>query len=558
MRLSIIIHLSFLLILPFAIYGQPAKWTVMVYMNADNDLERFGVRDFLEMSKVGSTQDVNILVQMDRTPGYTEEYGNWTQTLRFKVEKNMTPTKEESLSDIGEANMGEPSVLKNFIDWGKQNYPAENYILVIWDHGDGWRYSEPDLIAAELKKLYLEDYKKDLSSIENLNERIRYNKISTWTQEIAVYKNKQKKMISDLNITTQLFASLPYEFKKKVGFASDFSDLYSSFKGFVKKSIDKIPVSQYKYLDKYSNIIDSLQLLNYSIDNLKGKIKFFGNNEIGNKSKAENNLKMGTIIADPVKAVSHDNTSKDVLYNKEIHDILADNEVSIIGFDACLMSMLETGYTLRNKANYIIGSEELEPGNGWNYTLWLTDLIVNAKMKPIELTRSIVDNYGKSYQYQNEVTLSSLDMTLIQKLCEKIHDLSNLLITNIKEEHKAIVASREDCLKYATDYTSIHSIDLSLFLYHLANNTHNTNIKDLCNQMRSIINLIVIANFHSDDRGFVSAGVSYGSFGIAIYFPKKKVYLDEAYTDANSYYPVEFVKDLSWDNFLQAYFNHIP
>ena len=98
-----------------AAFCQIAKWTVMVYMNADNDLERYGIRDFLEMSKVDNSKDVNILVQMDRTPGFSAEYGDWTQTLRFKVSKNIVPTKELSLLDLGETNMGDPSTLKDFV-----------------------------------------------------------------------------------------------------------------------------------------------------------------------------------------------------------------------------------------------------------------------------------------------------------------------------------------------------------------------------------------------------------------------------------------------------------
>ena len=177
-------------------------------------------------------------------------------------------------------------------------------------------------------------------------------------------------------------------------------------------------------------------------------------------------------------------------------------------------------------------------------------------MTPLELSKNIVENYGKSYQYVGEATLSAIDLTLIQRLSATINNLSISLINNLPNEYNNVFISREKCQKYACDYASLHSIDLSLFLYHLSNTTTNNTIKDLSNQIRSLINLLVIANFYTEDRNFQSSGISYGSFGIAIYFPKRKDYFDKAYTDDNSYYPVEFVKDISWDNFLQLYFKN--
>jgi hypothetical protein len=114
-----------------------AKWTFMVYLDADNNLESFGIQDFLEMASVGSTAAVNILVQMDRG-GYDNQYGAWTGTRRFLIQRNDTPSVAP-LEDMGEQNMGDPTVLRDFVIWGVTHYPAEHYALVIWNHGGGWR-----------------------------------------------------------------------------------------------------------------------------------------------------------------------------------------------------------------------------------------------------------------------------------------------------------------------------------------------------------------------------------------------------------------------------------
>jgi hypothetical protein len=451
--------------------------------------------------------------------------------------------------------MGDPNVLKDFVLWAKQKYPAENYILIIWDHGDGWRYTEANIANNELKEMYLQDYRNALVANEKIKYQSNLTKIDKWITEISSFKSDQKKLTSELNSTAKKITILPEQLKEKVSFNSDFLGIYATFKNFISTSLDKIPENQFSFIDKYSGTLDTILLKNNQIENLQKKIESVKIIDTSITVSEVGNLKMGNIEADPVKAVSHDNTDKDILYNKEIHDILTDGIVNIIGFDACLMSMLETGYTLRNKATYLVGSEELEPGNGWNYTLWLGDLIVNPGMSPLELSKNIVENYHKAYQYQNEVTLSAIDLTLMEELARSVKSFSTNLIDNLPSELNNIISARDNCQKYATDFASIHSIDLSLFLYHLGNKTVNSKLKGQSNQIRSLINLLVIANFHSDDRKFESVGISYGSFGIAIYFPKRKDYFDKAYTDENAYYPVEFVKDNTWDNFLQSYFN---
>jgi len=125
------------------IRSSAASWTFMVYLDADNDLEEYGIDDFLEMAQVGSDASVNVVVQFDRIDDYDGRYGDWTSTKRFYVSQGMTPTAANALSDLGEVNMGAPQSLIGFVNWAKTNYPATNYALVLWDHGSGWRLRRP-------------------------------------------------------------------------------------------------------------------------------------------------------------------------------------------------------------------------------------------------------------------------------------------------------------------------------------------------------------------------------------------------------------------------------
>jgi hypothetical protein len=112
------------------------EWTFMVYLDGDCDLEIYQTEAFLLMASVGSTADINILVQYDRIPGYDIRYGDWTDCKRFYVTLGMTPHSSNALSHLGEISMGDPLTLENFISWGITAYPAEKYALVLSDHGD--------------------------------------------------------------------------------------------------------------------------------------------------------------------------------------------------------------------------------------------------------------------------------------------------------------------------------------------------------------------------------------------------------------------------------------
>jgi hypothetical protein len=152
----------------------PVSWTYMVYLDGDNNLEAAAVDDFLEMSSVGSSANVDIVVQFDRISGYSTAYDDWTDTRRFHITAGMTPTIANSLVSVGEANMGDPETLLNFIRWGRAAYPATNYAVVLWDHGSGWTLRDPDEILT--KGIAYDD-----TSADNINMPEMRSVLSTFT-----------------------------------------------------------------------------------------------------------------------------------------------------------------------------------------------------------------------------------------------------------------------------------------------------------------------------------------------------------------------------------------
>jgi hypothetical protein len=116
-----------------------AKWTVMVYMSGDNDLEDFIAKDLeLELAPLGSSANVQVVALADRGPGYDKSHGDWQTTKLFHVTQGMTANPGSEVADWGERNMGSPQTLLDFVNWSKTNYPADHYALYFWGHGWSW------------------------------------------------------------------------------------------------------------------------------------------------------------------------------------------------------------------------------------------------------------------------------------------------------------------------------------------------------------------------------------------------------------------------------------
>jgi hypothetical protein len=126
----------------------PKPWTVLAYWCGDNNLEKDYIYAIKQMitNNVGSSSNCNVVLQFDRIPGYSTDYGDWTICHRFQVTPGMEPTEANAVQDwqdgLGggrEVSMADPATLRDFINWGTGHFPAEKYALFIGDHGFSWQ-----------------------------------------------------------------------------------------------------------------------------------------------------------------------------------------------------------------------------------------------------------------------------------------------------------------------------------------------------------------------------------------------------------------------------------
>ncbi|MBQ1506704.1 MAG: hypothetical protein IIZ48_08065 [Erysipelotrichales bacterium] len=182
-----------------------------------------------------------------------------------------------------------------------------------------------------------------------------------------------------------------------------------------------------------------------------------------------------------------------------------------VGFDACLMATAETAFMLAEHADYMIGSEESEPGIGWYYTNWLTALSKNTSMPTIEIGKQIADDFVATCQQQcrgQSATLSLIDLaefenTVPSKLTAFAQGTNNLITNN---GYRTVASARSGSREFAAS-SGIDMVDM----IDMANRLGTTEGKELC---KALLGCVKYNNTSADMSN---------SYGLSIYFPYRSM-----------------------------------
>lgn len=139
MREKISFLLCSLLLITAAAFTNPAQaanapkeWTFLVYLNGDNNLDSYGNMNINQMEQVGSSDKVNIIVQ------WASYSAGKAKRLYIKKDNDKNKVTSPVVQDMGRVDMGNWQSLADFIAWGAKTYPAQHYLVDVWDHGSGW------------------------------------------------------------------------------------------------------------------------------------------------------------------------------------------------------------------------------------------------------------------------------------------------------------------------------------------------------------------------------------------------------------------------------------
>jgi len=123
------------------LYGKK-KWNVLLFLNGDNSLEGQQMSKLNDYELTGSTDDINVLVILDRLDGYfpLPYQKEWSGTRLYYVTKDPYSDfyiSSQLIKDYGELDMSNFKNLEDFLSYCQLNYPAENTLVSISNHGNG-------------------------------------------------------------------------------------------------------------------------------------------------------------------------------------------------------------------------------------------------------------------------------------------------------------------------------------------------------------------------------------------------------------------------------------
>ena len=180
-----------------------------------------------------------------------------------------------------------------------------------------------------------------------------------------------------------------------------------------------------------------------------------------------------------------------------------------IGYDACLMATLENALMCTKHADYLIASEETEPGIGWYYTNWLTALGKDTSLSTLDIGQRICDDFVSQCAKQcrgQQTTLSVVDLAELEHTVPgKFASFSQSISTMVaNKEYKAVSNARSGAREFAQS-NRIDQVDLT----------------DLCNRMDTTQSKALSAVLTEAVKYNRTSNIS-NAYGLSVYFPYQK------------------------------------
>lgn len=359
-------------------------WAILAYIAGDNNLSDAGLEDVRELCDVGASDQVHVGLEIDT-------YGEHTGSIRYEItEPDWSGRAYRTvIQRLPEKDTGDPETLRSFLSWALKRYPARNNLVVVWNHGAGFR-----------------------------------------------------------------------SVRRDIGY------------------------------DDFGSSLDMPEI-------------------------------------------------EDALTRAGIGPT---NKISILGFDACLMNMIEIAHHFRDQVELLVGSQQTEPGDGWPYDA----VLKAAKTAPnkIDLAKQIVKVYMKSYKELGvfDVTQSAIDCSKTETVIKALSDLGDLLVQRLAGYRRDLRRIRLLSQNFQmADYVDLVNL-MELFAKYLPDSAVGGASRAVT---KAVSGCIVSADKLGDSVR--------DAHGVSVWFPG----YDQLYFNYRSkYLTLSFArKHKGWVRFLDAYYS---
>jgi len=170
-----------------------SDYTIMIYGCGGGDLDGEAVKMMSDCLSYGSTDEVKIAIEYNFSKGHQtkkplpgtvrlavpDSSFNFSSGPFARVEKFLNMLDSLSLAEVltqpdkTPLDLSKKQNLTDFIDWAARIYPARNYILVLWNHGKGWKFNED----AATKGVILDDNNGSVLSLPSLVSAVKSSSV---------------------------------------------------------------------------------------------------------------------------------------------------------------------------------------------------------------------------------------------------------------------------------------------------------------------------------------------------------------------------------------------
>lgn len=241
------------------------------------------------------------------------------------------------------------------------------------------------------------------------------------------------------------------------------------------------------------------------------------------------------------RAICFDDDAQDFLDSVEMKNVFASvakkagRPFDVIGMDACLMAMVETALQVQVAGSYFVGSQEVEPGNGWPYDVILKELSARSSIDGKTFCALIARQFVRSYKSSETVTQSACDLKLLGDVVKTANVLGSVITANWGAAGSPIRRSVSFVREMSQHYEHPDYVDLWDFAGKLA--VDQPQVAVAAKAVQKAIEACVFAN-HAMNPGVAN------SHGLSIYLPLQR-------SVSPLYKNLDFGKD-GWARFINA------
>jgi hypothetical protein len=239
------------------------------------------------------------------------------------------------------------------------------------------------------------------------------------------------------------------------------------------------------------------------------------------------------------KGISYDDETGNHMTTQQLASAVAEiGNIDVYGSDACLMQMAEVAYEMKDHAKVIVGSEETEPGDGWNYKYFLGPVVQNPGMSPEQMGQNAVEAYKKYYAEGNRgATQSALQADKLKQLVPLVNSWTQAVMN--ANEKEVLKGARSSVQHFA--YSD--NIDLVHFVQLINAKTQDQSVKSSGEQLMKFVQEKMLLSNGATGGGYANA------MGMAVYLPRYSVSAD--------YAKLAWAKESNWAEFAAWFVKNV-